>query len=137
VSQTDWSREIGEKHGRRDRNESRESQALIERTREHNAATLERWPAVVAAMRAMVASYNAGAGLDAVTLVEDTVTPGVTLEATGNGRRSLVIALDDGDVCVRTRHGHSDPLSGPLWVSLDRTDADAAAYLLRDWMERL
>jgi hypothetical protein len=69
---------------------------------------------MVAAMNSVVASYNHGARLDAVTLVEDAVNPGVTVEATTNGRRALVIALDGSDVTVRTRSGPDDRLSGAV-----------------------
>jgi len=90
-------------------------------------------------MTALVTSYNHGAGLEAVTVVEDTSSRGngVTVESATNGRRALVIALDGSDVAVRTRSGPNDPLSGTQWVSLNRTDASAASYLLRDWLERL
>jgi hypothetical protein len=65
------------------------------------------------------------------------MNPGVTVASVTNGRRSLVIALDGSDVTVRARNGPNDSLSGTHWVSLNRTDEDAAAYLLRDWLERL
>jgi len=115
-------------------------QAATDVERQRHAACFERWPAIVAAMRSLVASYNDGAGLEAVTLVEDTVNrenASVTVASLTNGRRALVIALDGSDVNVRTRSGPNDSLSGTQWVSLDRTDENAAAYLLRDWLERL
>jgi hypothetical protein len=123
-------------HGRRDRAVAVGEQALVDREQQRHAACLQRWPALVAAMGTLVASYNKGAGLNAVTLVEDAAHAGVTLESTTNGRRALVIALDGADVSVRTRNGH-DSMTDLHWVSLNRSDDDAAAYLLRDWMERL
>jgi hypothetical protein len=133
----DWSRQIGEKHGDRDRAAALGAQARIDVEQQRQAGCLERWPAIVAAMKTVVESYNHGARLEAVTLVEDPVNPGLTVEATANGRRALVVALDGSDVTVRTRSGPTDPLSGMQWVSLNRTDENAAAYLLRDWLERL
>lgn len=133
----DWSRHIGEQHGQRDRAAGLGARALVDREHEQNAACLQRWPALVAAMRTLVASYNEGAGREAVTLVEDSAHPGLTLESATNGRRALVLAVDGSDVSVRTRLGRDEPLSGTQWVSLNRTDEEAAAYLLRDWMERL
>jgi hypothetical protein len=115
-------------------------QAAVDIERQRHAACLERWPAIVAAMKSLVVSYNDGAGLEAVTLVEDTANhenAGVIVASVTNGRRALVIALDGSDVTVRTRSGPNDSLSGALWVSLNRTDENAAAYLLRDWLERL
>jgi hypothetical protein len=137
----DWSRHMGEKHGHRDRAAAIEAQAAVVRERERHTACLERWPAIVAAMDSLVASYNEGAGLEAVTLVEDASNgdrPGVTVESVTNGRHALVIALDGSDVTVRARNGpNNHQLSRAQWISLDRTDENAAAYLLRDWLERL
>jgi hypothetical protein len=47
------------------------------------------------------------------------------------------MALDGADVCVRTRHSGTDASNGVRWVSLNRSDEDAAEYLLRNWMEHL
>jgi len=133
----DWSRRTGENHGRRDRAASLQAQTLVDLEHEQHTACVERWPAIVAAMRTLVASYNEGAGPGTLTLVEDSATHGVTLESTNNGRSALVMALDGSDISVRTRNGHADPVNGTRWVSLNRTDEDAAAYLLRNWMEQL
>ena len=133
----DWPRGIGEKHGRRDRDASLQAQTLVDLEHERHTACLERWPAIVAAMRTLVASYNEGAGPGTLTLAEDSANHGVTLESTLNGRSGLVMTLDGAEVSVRTRNGHADPVNGTHWVSLNRTDEDAAAYLLRNWMEQL
>jgi hypothetical protein len=133
----DWFRYVGEKHGQRDRAAALEAQAALDLERQRHAACLDRWPALVAALKSLLGRYNEGAGVEAVTLVEDTVNPGVTVESATNGRRALVIALDGSDVIVRTRSGPNDSLSGTHWVSLNRTDENAAAYLLRDWLGRL
>ena len=136
MTMEDWSRRIGETHGRRDRATTLGEQKILDREQQQHAECLQRWPAIVAAMRTVVAGYNHGVGLEAVTLVEDTVNPGVTLESVANGRRALVMALDGSDVSVRTHNSHGDS-TRRYWVSLNRTDENAAAYLLRDWMERL
>ena len=133
----DWSRGMGEKHGRRDRAASLQAQTLVDLEHERHAACLQRWPAIVAAMRTLVASYNEGAGPGTLTLAEDSVNHGVTLESAGNERSALVLTLDGADVSVRTRNGHAGPAHNTHWVSLNRTDEDAAAYLLRNWMEQL
>jgi hypothetical protein len=115
-------------------------QAAMDAERQQHVVCLERWPAIVAAMKSLVMSYNDGARFEAVTLVDDTddrENASVTVASVSNGRRALVIALDGSDVTVRTRSGPNDALSGMHWVSLDRTDENAAAYLLRDWLERL
>src|SRR5687767_15548142 len=93
----DWSRQIGEKHGNRDRAAAVGSQARIDVEQQRQAECLERWPAIVTAMKTVIASYNHGARHEAVTLLEDAVGPEVTVEATANGRHALVIALDGPD----------------------------------------
>jgi hypothetical protein len=132
-----WSRRIGENHGRRDRAASLEAQTLVELEHERHSSCLERWPAIVAAMRTLVAGYNDGAGAGTLILAEDSEKHGVTLESTNNGRSALVMTLDGADVSVRTRNGPADTANGTHWVSLNRTDEDAATYLLRNWMEQL
>jgi hypothetical protein len=130
----DWSRQMGEKHGRRDRAASLQAQTLVDSEHDRHAACLERWPTIVVAMKTLIAGYNHGTGLNTLTLVEDSVNPSVTLESARTGHSSLVIALDGADVSVRTHNGAA---AGTRWVSLNRTDENAAEYLLRDWMEQL
>jgi hypothetical protein len=131
----DSSRYMGEQHGRRDRAASLRAQALVDRDRERNAACLERWPAIVAAMRTLILRHNEGAGVVPLRLAEDTVRSSVMLERADDPRRALIMALDGEDVAVRTRNEHSDSVNGTQWVSLNRTDENAAAYLLREWIE--
>jgi hypothetical protein len=137
VSITDWPTRLGDQHGQRDRAAARDAQAGREAESVRNAASLERWPSIVAALQSLVTRYNEGSGDTAIVLVDDAAEHRVTLESSRNGRCSLVVALDGADVSVRTRSGPDEVLSGTRWVSLSRTDDDAAAYLLRDWLERL
>ena len=132
MTMKDWPRRMGETPRRRTRATILAEQKALDREHQEHAACLRRWPAIVAAMRTVVAGYNHGVGLKAVTLVEDTVNHGVTLESVANGRRALVMALDGSDVSVRTHNKNGDS-TGRYWVSLNRTDENAAAYLLRDW----
>jgi hypothetical protein len=132
-----WARRIGEEHGRRDRAASLQAQRLVDLEHERLTACLQRWPAIVAAMRTLVASYNEGAGPGTLTLAEDPANHAVTLESTNNGRSTLVMTLDGADVAVHALNGHSDRVNSTYRVSLDRTDEGAAAYLLRNWMEQL
>lgn len=133
----DWSRQMGEKHERRDRAAALDVEAQGDLERARHAACLQRWPAIVAAMRALIESYNMGTGLNTLTIVEDPVNRSVTLASSRDGHSSLVIALDGSDVSVHTHNGHASQANGPRWVSLNRTDEDAAEYLLRNWMEQL
>jgi hypothetical protein len=126
---------MGEKHGQRDRAASLEAQALVDLEHTRHEACLQRWPTLVAALTAVVESYNEGAGVDAVTLVQDATQPVVTLAPARDRDHRLTIALDGVDLAVR--NGGTGSVSGTKWVTLDRTDEDTAAYLLRDWLERL
>lgn len=137
MSNGDWARRFGEEHAQRDRASAREAAARRHADHQQQAACLERWPSIVAAMRSRVTTYNDGAGVEALTLVEDEAAHRVTLESVGNGHGAITIALDGSDVAVRSRDGADRPWSGPAWVSLSRTDDDAVDYLLRNWMERL
>jgi len=129
----DWARRIGENHGRRHRAASLQAQMLVDLEHERHMACLQRWPAIVAAITALVASYNEGAGPGALTLTQGPTTHGVTLESTNNERSTtLVMTLDGADVSVRTRQGHSGQVNNTSWVSLDRTDEDAAVLGRRD-----
>ena len=133
----DWSRQMGERRGLRDRAASLQAQTLVDLEYERHAASRERWPTIVMAMRALVERYNDGAGLAALTLVEDPMNPGVTLESVRNGQAALVMTLDGEDVSVRTRRAEGNLANDIRWVSLDRTNEGAAEYLLRNWLEQL
>jgi hypothetical protein len=137
MSGHDWSRRFGEEYGQRERAAAREAQARNEVEQHVHDSCVERWPSIVQAMRSLVMNYNEGAGVEAITLLEEAGDRCVTIQSAGNGRSSLVIALDGPDLAVRTRNGPDRPLSGTTWMTLNRTDDSAAEYLLRDWMERL
>jgi hypothetical protein len=134
---TDWSRQLGERRGSLDRAASLETQTLVDQDSARHAECLQRWPTIVTAMKTLIATYNEGARLPVLTLVEDSEKRGVTLESARSGRGSLVMTLDGADVCVRTSHPGTDASNGVRWVSLNRTDEEAAEYLLRNWMEHL
>ena len=111
MTMKDWSRHIGETHRRRDRATTLGEQKVMDREHQRDAECLQRWPAIVAAMRTVVAGYNHKVGSEALTLVEDAVNHGVTLESVANGRRALVMALDGSDVSVRTHNKNGDSTS--------------------------
>src|SRR4029434_100211 len=66
MTMNDWSRRVGETHGRRARATSLAEQKAVDREHQRDAECLQRWPAIVAAMRTVVAGYNHGVGLEAV-----------------------------------------------------------------------
>ena len=137
MSTNNWSRQFGEEHGQRDRAAALDAQTRNDVEQHVHAACEERWPSIVAAMRSLVKNYNEGAGVEAISLLENAGDRCITVQSAGNGHSSLVIALDGSDGTVRTRNGPDRPLSGTTWIPLNRTDDSAAEYLLRDWMERL
>jgi len=128
---------MGENHERRDLAAELQTQSQVDLERDRHAACLQRWPVIVAAMRTLINSYNEGTGISTLTMVEDPVNPCVTLASSRRGHSSLVIALDGANVSVHTLNGRAGQANGPRWVSLDRTDAAAAEYLVRNWMEQL
>ena len=134
---TDLFRQLGEKHGSIDRAASLKTQALDAQQNERHVECLQRWPRIVEAMRTLIAAYNEGAGVAVLTFLEDSERRGVTLESVRRGRGSLVMTLDGADVCVRTRDSETDASHGVRWVSLSRTDEQAAEYLLRNWIEQI
>lgn len=133
----DWSRHMGEQHERRDRAAALGAQTQHNLERERHAACLERWPAIVSAMRTLIEGYNTGTGLKTLTLVEDPLSPSVTVASSRDGQSSMTLAIDGADVSVHTHNGHASNGNGPRWVNLTRTDQDVAEYLLRNWMEQL
>jgi hypothetical protein len=133
----DWSRQMGDRSGRRDRAAALTTQTLVDLENERNIEGLRRWPVIVAAMRALIAGYNEGAGLAVLSLVEDPENPCATVESVRRGQSTLVIALDGADLSVRTRQGETETPGGVRWVRLSRTDEETAEYLLRNWMEQL
>ena len=135
---SDWPRQIGEKHQRRDQAASRRAQAIVDEEHERTAACRLRWPMILTAIRALTDEYNTGFGLDAVVVVEgsDPEHPSVTLESVVSEHSTLGITVDGSDLFVRTK-GAVDSSESTRWVALNRTDEDIAAYLVQDWMERL
>mgnify|MGYP001066388714 CR=1 FL=1 len=135
---SDWPRQIGEKHQRRDQAASRRAQAIVDEEHERTAACRLRWPMILTAIRALTDEYNTGFGRDAVVVVEgsDLEHPSVTLESAVSERSTLGITVDGSELFVRTNTA-VDSRETTRWVALNRTDEDIAAYLVQDWMERL
>ena len=133
----DWSRQIGEKHRRRDRASSLAAQAIVDGAHERRTACRLRWPMILMAIRALTEEYNAGFGLEAVVVEgSDREHPSVTLESLMSEHSTLGITIDGSELFVRTR-GAVDSSESTRWVALNRTDEDTAAYLVQDWMQRL
>lgn len=134
----DWSRQIGEKHRRREQSASLIAQAVVDSEHERRAALRLRWPLILMAIRALTEEYNAGFGLAAVGVVEgsDAEQPSVTLESLVSEHPTLEIMVDGAELRVRTGSA-VDSTERTHWVALNRSDNDIAAYLVQDWMQRL
>ena len=134
----DWSRQIGEKHRRREQSASHVAQAVVDSEHERRTACRLRWPMILMAIRGMTDEYNAGFGLDAVVVIDgsDPEHPSITLESLVSEHPVLGIMVDGAELCVRTGSA-VDSTERTHWVALNRSDDDTAAYLVQDWMQRL
>jgi hypothetical protein len=135
-----WMVSLGRKHGAREREAALAAQADRNAAGEMATLCLERWPRIVAAITCAVGAYNAGFERDVLSVVEDQSVadrPVVRIEAGAEARPSLVAALESAIICVRSRdaQGVSRETEYPLHAGLD--DAQTAAYVLQQWMERL
>ena len=133
-----WTRQIGEKHQRRDWAASLGAQTGAEGEQERRTACRLRWPTILVEIRALTEEYNAGFGREAIVIVTgaDDEHPSATLESLVSRHSTLEIAVDGPELLVRTR-GDGDSSGSTRWVALNRSDEDTAAYLVQDWMQRL
>ena len=135
-----WCRQLGTIQRRRDESARHEAAALLERDREGQIAVRRRWPAIVAAMRALVGNYNEGAGLDVLTVVDyaDRESHDLILEVVASGGQTLTMELGGAELCVRANEGTAGlPDGGRRWLTSNLTDEDTAAYALQDWLTGL
>jgi hypothetical protein len=102
-----------------------------------NALAIERWTAIVVKMRELADAYNAGAKHVVLSVVEQAGQPTVTVAAGGEGTPFLTAALDDTLICVQTCDSGGVARATEIRLRPDRDDDATAAYVLRDWMERL
>lgn len=136
---TDW-RSLGTLHKRRDEADAALAQVQVERDAHRSTTALARWPAIVAAIRAIAAAYNEGIGRDRLVIAEQTADrqhPSVTVESTSPANRALIVTLDQAELRVNHRVTQTEGGGVQRWVDLSRTDAATAAYVLQDWIERL
>lgn len=135
-----WATKLGSKHGARERNELLTARTARDNAAEVVNASLERWTLVVAAMAQLVKVYNEAYDRDVLSVVEDRTArdgPMVTIQAGEEGGPSLLATLEGTLICVRMvdREGLARETELPL--RRDRDDDETAAYILRNWMERL
>ena len=112
--------------------------SLADQQREQQADGRRRWPAIVTAMRTLIARYNAGAGTAVLVLV-DRHEAGRVEVMMGNGRddRVLTVEFDGTELSVRARRESRQGMESERRINFDRTDSETAAYVLQNWMGQL
>ena len=132
----DWARSLGEKHGARARTAALAGRARRERAAEMLEACQDQWTSVVAAIRSLVATYNAGFERDVLQVIEE--RPGVVKIQTGDeAGPSLLAALEDSRIAVRWIDSQGVACDTEQPLRPERSPHDTAAYLLQNWMARL
>jgi hypothetical protein len=132
-----WAQGLGEERYARDEVAARTAMSRATEAERIAAVAVERWAAIVLKMRELADAYNGGARRAVLSVVEQAGQPAVTVATDGEGTAFLTAALDDTLICV---HGHdSGGVARATEIQLrpDRDDDATAAYVLRDWMERL
>jgi hypothetical protein len=131
-----WAQCLGEERHARDDGAARTAKALDEAAERRTALSIERWAAIVLSMRKLVDAYNAGARRQVLSVVEPSGQPTVTVTG-GEGMPSLTAALEDTLICIHGRDSGGVARATEIRLSADRDDDATAAYVLRDWMQRL
>jgi len=107
---------------------------------ERQTAVRRRWPDIAAAMRALVRSYNEGAGIDVLTVVDhtDSESRDLILEVVARDGQTLTMELAGAELCVRSNEGTAGaPDGGRRWLTFALTDEGMAAYALQHWLSQL
>ena len=117
-----------------------EAQATAEKDRRD--ACLQRWPGILAAIRALLAAYNDGAGEELLTAAEQSAgdDPAVTIASRRSARGTITIAVDGDALLVRANPASASAAvvhRSARRIDCSRSDPDTAAYLLQNWMDQL
>ena len=132
-----WAQRLG--HARRGRDESAAQLARSQQADAAHAAALSatRWARIVAAIRRQTEAYNTGAGRVVLTIIEQSGEPTVTVAAGGEGTAHLTATLEGTLICMQARDTLGVRHATEFRLHPDRGDDATAAYLLRNWIERL
>ena len=135
---TDQFLQMGARRRRRDQtasDQAGEQAAIDERLR---TAGVLRWPLIVDAIRRLTASYNQGAGFEALAIVEggDRQHPSVTIRPASSSQGTLVVTLVASELSVQIVPA-AGTVDATRWLDLSRTDEQTAAYILKNWLEQL
>jgi hypothetical protein len=135
----DWYWRLGATHRRRDESARLSARAIQEHGDAQQIACHRRWPAIVDAMRVLIDHYNDGAEGEALILVDGPSGPGgePTATVTARSGRTLVMAIEGTDLCVRTSQDGNSRTEDERWIGLHRTDEATAGYALQNWLAQL
>ena len=134
---TQWAHGLGEQRHARDAAVARTATSHQEDAARTSAASMVRWPAIVASIRRLVDAYNTGAQRAILSVVEQSGQSTVTVAAGAGGTPSLTAALEDTLICVQARDALGVSHDVEVRLRPDRSDDATAAYVLQDWMQRL
>lgn len=133
----DWAQRLGD--SRRARDESAAQLTQSQQTDAELAAALstDRWVTIVAAIRRHIEAYNAGACRAVLNVTEESGEPSVTVSGGREGTPFLTVTLEGTFISMKARDGLGLARATEFRLHSERGDDATAAYLLRDWMERL
>jgi hypothetical protein len=137
VGAAQWAHGLGEERYTRDECAARTVKSQEEDAARTSAASVERWPAIVAGIRLLADAYNTGARRAVLNVVEQAGQAAVTITASGDGTASLTAVLEDTLICVHARDAGGVSCASEVRLRPDRGDDATAAYLLQNWMQRL
>jgi hypothetical protein len=130
----DFYRRLGASQSRRDEVAQLSARVIQERNDAQQLACHRRWPAIVDAMRTLIACYNDGAGGERLIIVDRPAGEEPTVTVTSHGGRTLVMAVDGADLWVRASQDENGRMQGERWIGLNRTDEATAKYVLQNWL---
>jgi hypothetical protein len=132
-----WAQGLGEERHARDEYAARTAKSREEEAERMTAVSIERWAAIVVSMRGLADAYNAGARRVVLSVVEQSGQPSVTVSTGGEGTPFLTAALEDTLICIHGRDSGEVAYATEIRLRPDRDDDATAAYVLREWMQRL
>lgn len=113
--------------------------ALVRKDHLRRAARNE-WALIIDEMRAIISTYNAAVGSDALTLVENAnglEPPTVTVRVGGDDGAALIASVDGTVICIAAHDENGHAIATQRSLCSDETTAASAAYVLKNWMEHL
>ena len=134
---TDWAHRLGKHRHVRDEHVLCTAKSEAEATARSNAASLERWQAIVECIRRLSDAYNAGAKRVCLSVVERSGPPAVTVAWNGEATPYLTATLEDTVICIRGRDSGGVAHATEVRLRPDRDNDATAAYLMQNWMQRL